>query len=208
MRKTKPARISVFLFAAGLHGLLILFFAPRIGTAREKPEPVLPVMKLTGIREEPPPPPPEKPPEPAKPPEPRQSAPESAAETMIETEDAPPPVTADPAPPAPGSGEEEYFPMHRVSTAPVFSEEEITRAVIYPVIARRSVLDGMVYLELFIDKEGWVRNIKILKEEPEGKGFGEAAVRAFSGLRAVPARANGVPVGVRYRYPVRFRIRG
>jgi protein TonB len=204
MDKTKFTRTIVFLFAAGLHGLLLFFFVLRTGPAPENPEPALSVMKLTDIREEPPPPPP-----PPELPEPRQSAPESPAETLIETETPPPQATAAPASPEPpASGEEAYLPMHRVSAAPVFSTEEITRAMVYPVIARRSGLEGMVYLELFVDKEGWVRNITVLKEEPEGKGFGEAAVRAFTGLRAVPARANGVPVGVRYRYPVRFRIRG
>jgi protein TonB len=66
----------------------------------------------------------------------------------------------------------------------------------------------MVYLELFVDKDGLVRNITILKEDPSGRGFGEAAVKAFQGLKGVPAQANGATVAVRYRYPVRFSIRG
>jgi protein TonB len=98
--------------------------------------------------------------------------------------------------------------MHRISVTPSFSEEEIRRRLIYPPIAQRSGLEGMVYLELFIDPQGNVLRIIILKEEPQGRGFGEAAVRAFQGLHGTPAEANGTPVAVRYRYPVRFRLRG
>jgi protein TonB len=97
--------------------------------------------------------------------------------------------------------------MHKVSVAPVFSEREILRSLVYPPIARRAGIDGIVYLELFIDKLGTIRQISILKEDPAGKGFGEAAVKAFQGITCAPAQANGVPVAVRYRYPVRFKLR-
>jgi protein TonB len=98
--------------------------------------------------------------------------------------------------------------MHRISTPPVFSERDILRALVYPPIPLRSGLEGIVYLDLFIDREGLVRRITILREDPPDRGFGEAAVKAFEGMRCKPAEANGQAVGVRYRYPVRFRIRG
>jgi hypothetical protein len=47
----------------------------------------------------------------------------------------------------------------------------------------------------------------VLKEDPPGRGFAEAAVRAFQGLRCTPAQANGGNVSVRYRYPVSFKLR-
>jgi protein TonB len=97
--------------------------------------------------------------------------------------------------------------MHRISAPPVFDEGEIIRALVYPPIALRSGLEGMVYLELFIDREGSVQRITVLKEDPPERGFGEAAVNAFRGIRGKPAESNGQPVAVRYRYPVRFRMR-
>jgi protein TonB len=205
MRKTAAVRTAVFLFAAGIHAALLFFLAFSLEPGQAPPEPELPVMKLTDIREAAPPPPPEKPPE-----IPQANTAEPIAETIIETDEVPPPSAPAPAPQPPPqrSAEDEFLPMHRVSEAPVFSEEEILRALDYPPIALRSGVEGMVYLELFIDRRGLVRQVSVLKEEPAGRGFGEAAVRAFSGLRAVPARANGVPVAVRYRYPVRFRLRG
>jgi protein TonB len=97
--------------------------------------------------------------------------------------------------------------MHRVSIPPKFDERLITQALIYPPIALRSGIEGRVILELFIDRTGRVQRITVLQENPSGRGFGEAAVRAFEGQRCSPAEANGEPVSVRYRYPVAFRIR-
>jgi protein TonB len=47
----------------------------------------------------------------------------------------------------------------------------------------------------------------VLKETPPDKGFGAAAVAAFKGIKGAPAEANGKPVAVRYRYPVRFELK-
>jgi protein TonB len=191
-------RLGIFLAAAGIHVLLLFFLAFRFDRALPEPEPPLTVMKLTDIREAPPPPPEALPV--------RQS--EGAAENLIETEELPVPASVPGAVPTIRSAAEpDYLPMHRISIPPSFLEEEIRRRLVYPSIAQRSSLEGMVYLELFVDPQGNVRRITILKEEPEGRGFGEAAVKAFQGLRGSPAEANGVPVAVRFRYPVRFRLR-
>jgi protein TonB len=64
-----------------------------------------------------------------------------------------------------------------------------------------------VILELFIDRTGRVQQVLILQETPPDRGFGEAAVKAFTGIRCAPAQANGEPVSCRYRYPVRFVLR-
>jgi protein TonB len=202
MRKPTIVRLVIFLFAAGLHGILLFFLVFRVAATVEEPEPVVSVMKLTDLREAPPPPPP--PPE--KPPEIQQTTVEAVAETMIETDEVPPEVVA-PAVPSQRAEPENFLPMHRVSVPPVFSEREILRALVYPSIARRAGIEGLAYLELFIDREGQIQRINILKEDPAGRGFGEAAVKAFQGQTCVPAQANGKAVAVRYRYPVRFKLR-
>ena len=46
---------------------------------------------------------------------------------------------------------------------------------------------------------------EILKDP--GYGFGEAAVKALKDIKCIPAKTNGVPVAVRIRYPVRFKLR-
>ncbi|MDR1277230.1 MAG: energy transducer TonB [Treponema sp.] len=199
MISEKILRPVLFLAVALVHGLLIVFLAFNVGASvmgagSEEAR----IMKLTDIEEEPPPPPA---------PEERPVV-EEIAETMIET-DTPPDQTVVAAGTLLTTSQagEDYLPMHRVSIPPRFDERLITQALIYPPIALRSGIEGRVILELFIDRTGRVQRITVLQENPAGRGFGEAAVRAFEGQRCSPAEANGEPVSVRYRYPVAFRIR-
>ena len=198
----------IFLFTAVLHVVIILFMVfdteKKISEEFENAR----VMKLTDLDEAPPPPPP--------PEEEVIPQVEAIAETMIET-DIPPvqtvvaagtlttPSTVTVATIEPL--EEEYFPMHRLSSPPQFDANAIAADLIYPPIALRSGIEGRVNLELFVDRTGAVQRIIILREEPEGRGFGEAAVRAFTGKKGTPATANDEPVSARFRYPVTFRIR-
>jgi protein TonB len=123
---------------------------------------------------------------------------EGPAETVIETEDE---VRIAPSPPR----EREYVPQHRVSRPPQIPTEEIRERVTYPVLANRQGIEGVVYLELFIDEDGVVQRVEILREP--GFGLGAAAAAAFEGITVVPAEANGQRVAVRFRYPVRFELR-
>jgi protein TonB len=193
-------RLALFALVAGVHILFIFFFVLRLEATATVPEAPVPVMKLTDIEEEIPPPPP-----PETPPEFQMSTTESVAETLIETEE--PLALVVFAPQRIVTEQEDYLPMHKVSVPPNFSEQEILRRVIYPRIALRSGIEGTVYLDLFVDRQGVVRQVTVLKEDPPDRGFGEAAVQAFQGLRGKPGEANGIPVGVRYRYPLRFTIK-
>jgi len=106
-----------------------------------------------------------------------------------------------------GSGQIVYLPQHQISKIPELPEAAIGRAIVYPPIARRSNKEGIAYLELFIDRQGNIRQVNIVREDPPGWGFGEAAVNAFKGKKAKPGELNGQPVAVRYRYPVRFTLK-
>jgi protein TonB len=130
---------------------------------------------------------------------------EAIAENVIATDQVPDVTVV-----APGtlfSSGAEYLPMNKISVPPVFQERQIRDALVYPAIALRSGVEGTVYLELYVDREGVVQRVTVLKETPPDRGFAEAAVRAFQNLRGTPAQANGVAVPVRYRYPVRFSIK-
>jgi protein TonB len=190
-----------FTLVAILHVLLLLFVVFRMDTAIASPEPIAGVMKLVDVEEEPPPPP-------VRPPDlPQANTNEAVAETMVETDETPPPVTIPYQPVIPIPEQIDYLPQHRISQVPILPEDEIRRATVYPPIAQRSNIEGTVYLELFIDRQGNVRDVRILRETPAGRGFGEAALRAFSGIRGKPAEANGEPVAVRYRYNISFTLR-
>ncbi|MDR1908440.1 MAG: energy transducer TonB [Spirochaetaceae bacterium] len=199
-------RLAIFALAALAHILLIRFVAVKLETAEPAPEAPVQIMRILDLEEEIPLPPPPAPAR-AQP----QNAVESIAETLIETDETPDQTIVEPGSltgfQALGPGDDEYLPMSRVSVAPVFDERAILRNLVYPAIARRAGIEGLVYLELVIDRNGVIQRIRILREDPPGRGFGEAAVKAFDGISCRPAEANGRPVGVYYRYPIRFRLR-
>jgi protein TonB len=117
------------------------------------------------------------------------------------------PAAASPAAAIPGWGEEEYLPAHRISVEPKFPVDQIRAALIYPPLARRAGVEGRVELELFVDRLGAIRRIDVLLEEPAGRGFAEAATKAFADIVCEPAQANGQDVSSRIRYPISFRLR-
>ncbi|MDR3285035.1 MAG: energy transducer TonB [Treponema sp.] len=198
-------RPLIFAGIALLHGALLFFVAFSVKTAPlAVPEPMATVMKLMDFDEYTPLPPP--PPPPERPPDPVTNTVEAIAETMIETDEIPPDVVVSDVY-VPQMAESVYLPMHKISVPPKFSERDIMSALIYPPIALRSGIEGMVYLELFVDNTGLVRKVTMLKEDPPNRGFGEAAVKAFENRRGEAAQANGEAVAARYRYPVRFSIK-
>ena len=135
---------------------------------------------------------------------------EEIAEEMIETEEAPLQTVV-----AAGTlsnltiedAFDDYKRAHEVDVRPVFNEKEIYANIVFPPIAQRAGIEGNVFIELFIDRYGIVKQVLILKEDPPDRGFGEAAVNAFKGLKVTPALSNGVPVSCRFRYPLRFVVR-
>jgi len=133
---------------------------------------------------------------------------------------AQPPAPAASPPPTPQAGAAEaaqndsggglagYLLQHQISALPVLPVNEIIRNVIYPPIARQLNIEGIVHLELFIDRQGNITNIQVLAETPANRGFGAAAADAFRGIRALrPAELNGVPVAVRFQYSFNFTLR-
>jgi protein TonB len=199
MRNEKQLRLLVIGIVAAIHILLLFFVAVNISSGSREELENARVMKVTDLAEEEPPPPEEE----------HIPMVESIAETMIETETVPEQIVV-----APGTitttiapSWDDYLPAHKVSTSPIFDERDIMSSLVFPPIALRSGIEGRVILELFVDKNGIIQRIMVLREEPKERGFGEAAVKAFTDKRGIPAMANGEAVSARYRYPVSFRIK-
>jgi protein TonB len=77
----------------------------------------------------------------------------------------------------------------------------------YPDLARRAGVEGTVYLDLLVDKEGKVRDVKILKPSGSNVGFEEAAKEAVKKWTFSPAIQNGKPIAVWMTLPVKFQVK-
>jgi len=200
MLNEKRLRLLVFITVAFIHIVLIFFLTFNLKIDSQAAGENARMMKLVDLSEiEPEPPPPE---------EIQIPMVESIAETMIETDEIPDQVVV-----APGTliiaapSWDDYLPIHKVTVEPKFDPDLLRANLVYPPIALRSGIEGRVILELFIDRYGQIQHIEIMQENPKDRGFGDAAKKAFTGIRCVPAVANGEPVSARYRYPVSFKIK-
>ena len=83
----------------------------------------------------------------------------------------------------------------------------IGRNIKYPAAAVRANVQGMVFVQFVVGKDGQTSDIKVLK----GIGFGcdEEAVRVASILPAWrPGQQNGQPVAVQCNLPIQFILEG
>jgi protein TonB len=197
MMNEKLLRLTVLIITALLHLALLLFFVVHAESSAGPESQNARIMKLTDFNELPPPVVEEEPP----------PVVEEITEIYIETDipQAHDIITAPAALTTSVSTSDNYLSMHQLSNPPQFDENAIAASLAYPQMALRSGIEGRVFIELFVDKSGIVQRVAILREEPEGWGFGDAAVKAFAGRKGTPALLNGEPVSARFRYPVTFR---
>ncbi len=79
---------------------------------------------------------------------------------------------------------------------------------VYPEAARKLKAEGYVILRAVIRRDGTVGDLKVLKEEPGGFGFGRAAIRAVRKWRYRAATKDGRPVDVLAAIIVSFDVPG
>lgn len=80
----------------------------------------------------------------------------------------------------------------------------------YPPIARENGVEGTVVISFVVEKDGVVRDTKIVREI--GGGCGEEALRVVelmntSGKRWIPGKQRGKPVRVMFNLPVKFKLK-
>jgi periplasmic protein TonB len=76
----------------------------------------------------------------------------------------------------------------------------------YPELPRRAGMTGRVILEAVIRTDGTVASVSILREDPPGLGFAEAAANAVARWRYRPGTQYGVPVEVYFTVTVDFDL--
>ncbi len=78
----------------------------------------------------------------------------------------------------------------------------------YPEMARRAGIEGTVWVNALVDKEGKVRDVQILKDSGANAGFEEAAIEAAKRTVWKPAISNGQPVALWVSYKIVFTLKG
>jgi TonB family protein len=78
---------------------------------------------------------------------------------------------------------------------------------IYPPMAQRAGLEAIVWINVLIDRDGKVRDVKIVKSSDTNAGFEEAAVEAAYKTTWKPAISNGQAVAVWTTYRIIFELR-
>jgi protein TonB len=77
----------------------------------------------------------------------------------------------------------------------------------YPPLARQAGIEGIVWIEALVDKNGNVRDVRVVKPSGSSAGFEEAAMEAAKKTKWKPAISNKQPVAVRVTYPVEFKLK-
>jgi protein TonB len=110
------------------------------------------------------------------------------------------------APPAPEpEQEEEVIPFAVIEEKPEYIGEGPQARAEYPDFARRAGIEGVVYLQFIVDKQGNVKNIEVLRSPNET--LEEEAIRALKATTFTPGKQRKQPVEVRMSLPVRFKLR-
>lgn len=76
----------------------------------------------------------------------------------------------------------------------------------YPIRARQRGIDGRVEVEFLVTVDGKVSDLEVLKEQPGGLSFAEAARAAISQWSFEPYRQDGSPIDRRVRLEVEFNV--
>ncbi len=81
---------------------------------------------------------------------------------------------------------------------------EVYKNITYPTKALNNRTEGRVFVQFVVNKDGKVKNPKILKDI--GDGCGDAAIAALQNVNFTPGVLDGVPVSVSYTLPVTFKM--
>lgn len=103
------------------------------------------------------------------------------------------------------SGKDElYKPFAQVMPQPEGGIEGIYSKIKYPETAQKAGVQGKVYLLIYINENGGVDDVKILKGL--GAGCDEAAMQAVKETKFSPGKDNGVAVKVKLSLPITFKL--
>lgn len=75
----------------------------------------------------------------------------------------------------------------------------------YPAEAKKDSIEGLVFVQFVVEKDGSIYNIRVLRDI--GGGCGEEVVRVMNMMpKWQPAKQRGTPVRCQFNLPVKFRL--
>ena len=104
----------------------------------------------------------------------------------------------------PDGKDELYKPFAQVMPEPKDGLQSIYSKIKYPSDAQKAGVEGKVYLLIYIDDQGNVDDVKVLKGL--GAGCDEAAVAAVKDTKFTPGKDNGAAIKVKLSLPITFKL--
>lgn len=104
----------------------------------------------------------------------------------------------------PSGKDELYKPFAQVMPEPEGGIEGIYAKIKYPEEAQKAGVQGKVYLLIYINENGGVDDVKVLKSL--GAGCDEAAIRAIKETKFSPGQDNGAAIKVKLSLPITFKL--
>lgn len=111
----------------------------------------------------------------------------------------------DATPPPSDFGPNVKFIPYDEPPVPIGGISAIRKNIIYPKIAMEAGVEGVVIIQVFIDKKGRVKETIVMKGIP-GSGLNEAAMSAIRNTRFKPAKQRDRAIGVWMSIPVNFKL--
>jgi len=125
--------------------------------------------------------------------------------TLLENEEPSTPETPSP------SASEEILNTVNVDSPPEFpgGEEGRMRFLVnnlrYPEAARKAGIQGTVFAEFVVERDGSISNVRIVRDI--GGGCGEEVLRVVKSMpNWIPGKIDGKPVRVQFVMPMRFLL--
>ena len=113
---------------------------------------------------------------------------------------------ADAPPPAPEEGPKVKFIPYDEPPQIIGGMAALRDNIRYPEIAKEAGVEGTVIVQAFINENGVVEDVVIVKGVPK-TGLDEAAISAVKKTRFKPAQQRDQAVGVWYSIPITFRLK-
>lgn len=171
----------------------------------EAPQELVNVEDVEVTKQETAPPPPPKPPIPIEAPSDDVLEDIEIADTEIDLEEE---IAAPPPPPVQEEEEEEEEPAFFVAVEempePIGGIAKIQSNIVYPEIAKRAGVQGRVFVKAFVDENGNVQKVELIKGI--GAGCDEAAMEAVKKTQFKPGKQRGKPVRVQVSIPILFKL--